>query len=126
MAHALRYFGLSNAVIWYSPKERTRQTAAALQAELRVPIYHAQDALATGNLKLLQCAWQESQVEHLILVGHQPFLGDWSADLSGVHLPVAKASVTFLREKSSGRHFQFLGHFRVELFEGWSRPEKKR
>ncbi|MEY2342453.1 histidine phosphatase family protein [Acidithiobacillus sp. IBUN Pt1247-S3] len=117
VARALRSFGLRNAEIWYSPKERTRQTAAALQAELHAPVYQAQDALATGNFALLQFAWQESHAEHVILVGHQPFLGVWIAELGGLHLPVAKASVSFLREKSSNGHFQLLGYFREELFQ---------
>ncbi|WP_308388573.1 histidine phosphatase family protein [Acidithiobacillus sp. AMEEHan] len=124
IARALRQFPLQDAEIWYSPKERTRQTAAALQAELQASVYRAEEALITGNLSRLQFAWQEDQAKQVILVGHQPLLGDWIAQLAGIHLPIAKASVTFLREKTPGGRFQFLGHFRPELFAAANPPEK--
>ncbi len=103
-------------VIWYSPKERTRQTALALQVQLQAVECIAIDALATGHLAHVQFAWQEAAAAQVCLVGHQPFLGDWVADLSGVRLPIAKASVTLLHaEHPTSPHFRFLGHLQGPL-----------
>ena len=118
VARALGAFVLQEGLeIWFSPKLRTQQTAEALQCELHAPIFQPQPALATGDFSRLAFAWQDRIPGHLILVGHQPFLGDWCADLCGLHLPMSKASVTFLRTKDDGSRFQYLGHLRVELLQ---------
>ena len=124
VAGALRHFHLQDAEIWYSPKVRTRQTAAALQAELQASVYRPEEALISGDLARLRFAWEECLAEQVILVGHQPLLGDWIAQLAGIHLPIAKASVTFLRENPCSAQFQFLGHFRPELFAAANSSEK--
>lgn len=102
-AHALasvfRGFSLPpDTELWYSPKERTRQTAAALQSVLPKLPAIAQPALADGDFPMLQAEWEARGISALILVGHQPFLGDWTALLTGVHLPVSKASLIWLRQ----------------------------
>ncbi|MDD3760985.1 MAG: histidine phosphatase family protein [Acidithiobacillus sp.] len=124
VAGALHHFHLQDAEIWYSPKVRTRQTAAALQAELQASVYRPEEALISGDLARLRFAWEECLAEQVILVGHQPLLGDWIAQLAGIHLPIGKASVTFLHEKTSGGRFHFLGHFRPELFAAANPSEK--
>jgi phosphohistidine phosphatase len=116
-ARALKKLILSDGLaIWYSPKERTRQTALALQAQLQASQFVALDALATGHFAHVQFAWQEAAAERVCLVGHQPFLGDWVADLSGVRLPIAKASVTLLHaEHPTSLHYRFLGYLEGTL-----------
>ncbi len=102
-------------VLWFSPLLRARQTAEYLVPSLFPVEARSCDAIAEGDLLALQQKWKSLAAETLVLVGHQPHMGQWIRELSGVDLPVSKASCTILRERPGKEKCQFLWHARPEM-----------
>ncbi|WP_346354422.1 SixA phosphatase family protein [Azotosporobacter soli] len=82
-----RLLGSGTLHIWSSPLRRAKETADILAAENGVAIREV-TAIAQGDLDALADLWQEfSSKDTLIIVGHEPDMGLWSARLANVVLP---------------------------------------
>lgn len=95
VAHGLRQMLSGSITLWSSPLLRTQETAHYLAQALEVEVARYHEAIPAGDLGALQRDWQALPVrpDTLIVVGHQPHLGIWATRLTGVSLPVKKASV---------------------------------
>jgi phosphohistidine phosphatase len=89
----------AHATILASPAQRTRQTADALGLEYRIEAALAPGATPAAILEVLALAPDTRRDETLLLVGHQPWIGETAALLiTGKPLSwsVRKASVWWL------------------------------
>lgn len=83
--------------IMTSPLPRAAQTAALLAAKLKCTIAPV-TALAEGDWPfVVRELTGLSADEGVILVGHQPFLGEWSEIMSGFSLPFKKGAAAGYR-----------------------------
>lgn len=110
MADGLALCVRNQVALWSSPLVRTRETAAYLATALGVEVSSYHDAIPAGDLGQLRHDWQNlsPQTGTLIVVGHQPHLGIWAAQLMGISLPVKKASVIAIALDRSGTGGQLL------------------
>ena len=110
MADGLALCIRDQIALWSSPLVRTRETAAYLAAALGVQVSSYHNAMPTGDLGQLRHDWQNllPQTGTLIVVGHQPHLGIWGAQLTGISLPVKKASVMAIALDRTGTGGQLL------------------
>jgi phosphohistidine phosphatase len=85
--------------VWVSPATRAEQTAMALGRSYKVCPELAPEADLRQALELIQ--WPRNK-GHLVLVGHQPLLGQLLASLLNVSpesCPIKKGSIWWLRYK---------------------------
>lgn len=84
--------------IWSSPMVRASQTAMKLSDGLRLSNVSFFEFLSDGDFERFtaQIAWLK-KTDILILVGHEPYLGEWSQRISGQHL-------SFRRGAAAGFH----------------------
>jgi phosphohistidine phosphatase len=92
--------------IWVSPARRTEQTALALARK-----YKLRPELAPGCTveQLLEVAQWPSAKSAVLIVGHQPALGQTIAHLLGLgasECAVRKGAVWWLRTRERDAHFQ--------------------
>lgn len=82
----------AKTAIWSSPLLRASQTAQILADRLKVKKIKEVGALAAGEGMLpLLSEWAGAKTSDvLIVVSHQPFLTEWSAELTGNPLPFKK------------------------------------
>lgn len=80
--------------IWTSPLRRALETAQIVSGCLNINKIEQVDALATGeDLKPLLSGWiAKKSADVLIVVGHQPYLTELAARLTGVPLPFKKGA----------------------------------
>jgi phosphohistidine phosphatase len=88
--------------IWHSPKTRTRQTAEIYAEILGVKslnLIEKKELSIDGDIDLLHHEINESEVQNLLIVGHEPFLYDLSSflgvnseDLSSIVFPPSGVS----------------------------------
>lgn len=94
------------ARIYASPSQRTQQTAAALGRKVRL-----RDGLAPGAdpaAVLALVGWPEGKTP-VVVVGHQPTLGQVIAQLVGLpesDCPMRKGAVWWLRQRERGGQMQ--------------------
>jgi phosphohistidine phosphatase len=94
------------AKVYASPAERSRQTASTLGRKVRV-----RDELAPGAdpaAVLALAGWPDGKVPVLV-VGHQPTLGQVIAQLVGLpeaDCPMRKGAVWWLRQRERGGRMQ--------------------
>ncbi|MEL1136311.1 phosphohistidine phosphatase SixA [Desulfitobacterium sp. THU1] len=81
--------------IWSSPLERAWQTAQIIADKLKVKDIEKIDCLSTGGdlLELLGDWLPQKKADCLIIVGHQPYLSDWSLKLANTSLPFRKGAM---------------------------------
>ena len=99
MAHWLDRQLPQTTRVWVSPALRTQQTAKALGRPYKVRSELGLDASADQIIELIQWPSAKSPV---LLVGHQPVLGQVICCLLGISagdLPVKKGSVWWLRHR---------------------------
>lgn len=88
-----------------SPSKRAYQTADILGREIKraVPEVHSfiEEGEFTGLISYFQSCNEEDTI---VVVGHEPALGDWSEKVSGVHIPFKKGACAFykIKDKSCG------------------------
>ena len=91
---------LDSSVSWRimnSPLPRAAQTAALLAGKLKLTMV-SMPALAEGDWTVVVRELSIlSANEGVILVGHQPFLGEWSEIMSGFSLPFKKGAAAGYR-----------------------------
>ena len=83
--------------IWSSPLLRARQTADILSERLAAKV-KLHDAISNGDFESLRLLLDQCQKEDcVIVVGHQPFLGEWTNQLTGVNPPFRKSAAVGMR-----------------------------
>ncbi|WP_411886219.1 SixA phosphatase family protein [Polaromonas sp. YR568] len=96
------------ARIFVSPARRCEQTALALGRKYKIRNELAPDATAAQLLELVQWPLSKSPI---LVVGHQPILGETIAQLLGLQAsecPVKKGSVWWLRSRDREGHNQIV------------------
>jgi phosphohistidine phosphatase len=102
-AESLRRFLLleQNLLLWSSPLLRASQTAELLAAEFNIATVSCFDFIATGDFGALARETEKQQLNGcLVVVGHEPYLGDWSQIISGCRLPFKKAAAAGFKMQS--------------------------
>lgn len=95
--------GLNRPVVWSSPLNRALQTARLIADHIHVHDICELPCIGTGDLdgflNALTDAGPELTDENdaLVVVGHEPWLGEWSRQLCGVLLPFKKGAAAGLR-----------------------------
>jgi len=105
MARWLNQHLPKRTLVLASPAERTKQTARALNQDVHVLDILAPDTTYQTVLEYLS----QSLAEHLLLVGHQPWIGQLLAHLLGFvadELSVKKGAVWWLRLSADGACYQ--------------------
>ncbi len=94
---------LENSQIWTSPLLRAKETAEILSESLSIEEIRYYDFIAEGSydefLTMVNLAEDNSTI---FVVGHQPYLGDWSYELTKKSIPFKKgAGASFTIENVS-------------------------
>lgn len=80
-------------LLWTSPYLRAAQTAEIISEKLDVKKIKVFDFISEGDyLGFSQELVNVKKPASLILVGHAPYLGDWSEKISGYQLPFKKGA----------------------------------
>jgi len=90
-----------NTLVWTSPLLRAIQTAALITDSLEMSEVNEYEFISNGDWKAFsrQLAGVK-QSGYLIVVGHQPYLSDWSQCMTGLPLPFKKGAAAGFRLKS--------------------------
>ncbi len=92
--------------IWSSPLLRAKETAEILAKSLNSGEVQYYDFIANGSLdELLKKLVEEEKEKTIFVVGHEPYLGDWSFELSDQSIEFKKGAaaafkVTLFDEKA--------------------------
>jgi len=90
-----------NTLVWTSPLQRAVQTAALITDLVGTSEMQKYEFIRDGDWKAFSRRLAGvKQSEYLIVVGHQPYLSDWSKCLTGLPLPFKKGSAAGFRLKS--------------------------
>ena len=82
--------------IWTSPLIRARQTAELVAEATAVDEIELQEFLATGDyVAFMEALEQEDDGFALALVGHEPYMSNWTKELIGAAIPFKKGAVAF-------------------------------
>ena len=94
IAHLLTESG--NLKIWTSPLVRARQTAELVAEATAVEVIQPQEFLETGDyVAFMEALKQEDDGFNLALVGHEPYMSNWTKELIGAAIPFKKGAVAF-------------------------------
>jgi phosphohistidine phosphatase len=87
--------------IWSSPLLRALQTAEILADQVGVKV-KIHNAISNGDFELLRANLTDCREEECIfIVGHQPFLGEWTEQLTGLQLPFRKSTAAAIRYRAT-------------------------
>lgn len=106
--------------IWSSPLIRALQTATILAEILDKADVEVFECIGSGDLEILadECSKLEEDNICLIIVGHEPYLSNWSSQICGLSLPFKKGSAAGFKllstERLSGKLQWFV---QAEIFE---------
>lgn len=95
--------GLNHLTVWSSPLNRALQTARLVADHIHVRDICELPCIGSGDLEEFLSALADAGPEladentALIVVGHEPWLGEWSKQLCGVLLPFKKGAAAGLR-----------------------------
>lgn len=85
--------GCEKVQIWTSPLTRARQTADVVAAGFRNAPILEKSFLSEGDFSALSLELaNQTPAACLILVGHEPHLGEWSQAICGCRLPFKKGA----------------------------------
>ncbi len=88
----------STLEIWSSPLPRARQTAQIVAQVLEVQQIVPKSAVQSGELDVLAANWNSfAGDDGLLIVGHQPYLSEWSQEICGLVLPFKKGAAACIR-----------------------------
>ncbi len=80
-------------LLWTSPILRAAQTAKIVTTQLGIREIADFSFIEDGDFSLLAAQLAKlNTCQYLIIVGHQPHLGDWSEKIGGSFLPFGKGS----------------------------------
>ncbi|MBF7097757.1 SixA phosphatase family protein [Alkalibacter mobilis] len=77
--------------IWASKLDRSRETAEIIKQHIGKEIL-VFDFINTGNYKDMITSLKACPVNSVLIVGHEPWLGDWSKKMTGCRLPFKKGA----------------------------------
>jgi phosphohistidine phosphatase len=81
------------AQLWTSPFIRSVQTAEQIAIQFKISEIQYYDFIAAGDYRSLIRELEKADSSRpVILVGHEPFLGDWSSRLCGLRLAFKKGA----------------------------------
>lgn len=95
--------GLARPLVWSSPLNRAVQTARLIADRIHVRDICELPCIGTGDLDAFLNALTEASQDLsdddavLAVVGHEPWLSEWSRQLCGVLLPFKKGAAAGLR-----------------------------
>lgn len=90
--------------VWSSPALRTMQTAQIVARILDAPEPEAHECLLNQDAEAFLGEFEASEASCVIAVGHNPFIDDVAARLSGVRLPIFTGATVALRvERGAAR-----------------------
>lgn len=79
--------------LWCSPLLRAKQTAEILAEELTISEWHCFDWIGDGDGSHLSSELEKLVPPfNLIVVGHEPYLSDWSSKICGCKVPFQKGA----------------------------------
>lgn len=82
-----------NTKIWSSPLPRAYESALIIAKALKVKDVEIHDFVANGDFQAFSKELLSSEPKsYLIIVGHDPFLSDWSQMICGYTLPFKKGA----------------------------------
>ena len=102
VCRGLRALGISCDRIWHSPLVRAVETARIISEEMETPVLEPKEGLAGGEQEeaLYQSLRNHDPLLSLFLVGHQPYLGEWTERLvtgeSAGGISISKSGVACL------------------------------
>lgn len=83
----------ADVLIWTSPLTRARQTADVIATGFQVNPVVEKSFLENGDFSALSFELESLKPSAcLILIGHEPHLGEWSQDICGCRLPFKKGA----------------------------------
>lgn len=86
-----------NTYIWSSPYARAWQTALVLEEELRIKYVQQMDFIANGTAQdLIANIKAAGSTDCLIIVGHEPYLGEWVKEITGESVEFKKCQIAVL------------------------------
>lgn len=89
--------GACRIQIWSSPLIRAIQTAEIISERFGVKV-RIHNAISNGDFETLQANLTQCHKDDcVIIVGHQPFLGEWTSQLTGFCPPFRKAAAVGIR-----------------------------
>lgn len=93
----------SKLVIWSSPMTRSVQTAGILAKAWGREVDKVLESIGTGDFKSLVAEWSRLNEDELclVVVGHEPYLSNWSSQICGLPLPFKKGSAAGFRITST-------------------------
>jgi len=96
-----RYTGASAHIeIWTSPLPRARQTARLVAEGLGHAPLTERPEIAKGDLEELASLWEKmDEKDVIIIVGHEPYLSEWCARLTGAVIPFKTAAAAGIELK---------------------------
>ncbi|MEI8217179.1 MAG: histidine phosphatase family protein [Eubacteriales bacterium] len=82
-----------NTKIWASPLLRASESAGIIAKALKVKNIESHDFIARGDFEAFSEELQRTDSKGcLIVIGHEPFLSDWSQRICGYTLPFKKGA----------------------------------
>lgn len=88
----------STLEIWSSPLARARQTAEIVAQVLEIKQFAQHPAIHSGELDVLVAKWNSyTSDDGLLIIGHQPYLSEWSQEICGLTLPFKKGAAACIR-----------------------------
>lgn len=81
-------------ILWSSPATRARETAQFVADELQTEISSIHDFIYEGDFGQMSHEVQKVD-DHatLLMVGHQPNLGEWTKDMTGEDVKIGKGDI---------------------------------
>ena len=96
-ALAKRWWPAGTTHIWSSPYERAWQSALIMSRQLHCDGVKCHDALSEGDLpRFYEYVLLPETADAVLVVGHEPFLGQWMKDLTGTALDFKAGSMALL------------------------------
>lgn len=81
-------------VVWSSPLVRARETAELLVEDFKPKSFELNDLLAQGDLgEILESIRNLPKKTVLVMVGHEPYLSEWTYELSGIDMSIKKGGI---------------------------------
>ena len=90
----------SNVYIWTSPLTRAWQTAKIIEDILDIHYIQQKDFIEEGTSKqLIEEMQQLDGTDCLIVVGHEPYVSEWTSEISGKQVHYKKGQAALLEFK---------------------------
>jgi len=86
--------------VWTSPLTRAKETADILMPLIKSAELVICDFVAHGDFQSFWAALdklEDNKKHTIIIVGHEPYLGNWSSELCGLRLPFRKGAAAGIK-----------------------------